>query len=737
MPIFSTVTSAAVTTPLFINSNGTAYNGSDGKSWQADKSYSAGSWGYDTLYGGSTFTNAVSGTSDPSLYQSYDLFSANTGYKVDLANGTYNVTLKMVEDWATAAGHRMFDVKLEGVNVLTAFDIFASCGKFVACDRTFTANVTDGQLNIQFNMNGGANYATISAIAITAGSGGDTQAPSAPTNLASPSKTDTSVSLSWTASTDNVGVTGYDIYKGTTLAGTSTTTSFTVTGLTASTAYSFTVKAKDAAGNVSAASNALSVTTNAPSSDTTPPSAPTNLTSPSKTDTSVSLSWTASTDNVGVTGYDIFKGTTLAGTSTTTSFTVTGLTASTAYSFTVKAKDAAGNVSAASNAISVTTNAASSGGYKIVAYYPSWATYARNYHVSDIDATKITHINYAFANVSTAGEVVVGDTYADTDKFFPGDCWDAGCKRGNFNQLNKLKASNPHLKTLISVGGWTWSGNFSNAASTDALRTVFADSAVKFVRDWGFDGVDIDWEYPVGGGLQAGRPEDKQNFTLLLQKLREKLNAAGTADGKTYLLTIASSAGPAYVQNTELGTLQQYLNWINIMTYDFHGGWETTSGNNAPLYFDPADPSSNAAALNVEAGVNGHLNAGVPASKLVLGLPFYGRGWGGCTSAGGNYKACTGASSQGTWEGGVFDFSDLQANYINLNGYTRNWNNTAKVPYLYNPSTQVFISYDDVESIGYKTSFLKSKGLAGAMFWELSADRNKTLLTKVSADLPR
>jgi chitinase len=172
--------------------------------------------------------------------------------------------------------------------------------------------------------------------------------------------------------------------------------------------------------------------------------------------------------------------------------------------------------------------------YKIVAYYPGWATYGRNYQVSDIDASKITHINYAFANVSTAGEVIVGDPYADTDKFFPGDCWDAGCKRGNFNQLNKLKASNPHLKTLISVGGWTWSANFSNAASTDALRTVFADSAVKFVRDWGFDGVDIDWEYPVGGGAQAGLPEDKQNFTLLLQKLNEKLNAAGAVDGKTY-----------------------------------------------------------------------------------------------------------------------------------------------------------------------------------------------------------
>jgi|GEM_PF-165509 len=186
----------------------------------------------------------------------------------------------------------------------------------------------------------------------------DTTAPTVPTNLTSPSKTATSVSLSWTASTDNVGVTGYDIYKGSTLAGTSTTTSYTASGLTASTAYSFTVKARDAAGNVSAASSALSVTTSS-SADTTAPTAPSGLSVASKTDTMVSLSWTASTDNVGVTGYDIYKGLTLVGTSTTTSYTVSGLTASTAYSFTVKARDAAGNVSAASSALSVTTNASS------------------------------------------------------------------------------------------------------------------------------------------------------------------------------------------------------------------------------------------------------------------------------------------------------------------------------------------------------------------------------------------
>ncbi|WP_066584134.1 glycoside hydrolase family 48 protein [Cellulomonas timonensis] len=185
----------------------------------------------------------------------------------------------------------------------------------------------------------------------------DTTAPTVPTGLTSPSKTATSVSLSWTASTDAVGVTGYDVYRGTTLVGTATGTTYTDTGLTASTAYSYTVRAKDAAGNISAASTALAVTTSATGGDTTAPTVPTGLTSPSKTSTSVSLSWTASSDAVGVAGYDVYRGATLVGTATGTTYTDTGLTASTAYSYTVRAKDAAGNISAPSTALSVTTNA--------------------------------------------------------------------------------------------------------------------------------------------------------------------------------------------------------------------------------------------------------------------------------------------------------------------------------------------------------------------------------------------
>ncbi|MRG27490.1 glycosyl hydrolase family 18 protein [Laceyella tengchongensis] len=475
--------------------------------------------------------------------------------------------------------------------------------------------------------------------------------------------------------------------------------------------------------------------------DTQRPTAPSNLVSTAQTASSISLSWNASTDNVGVTQYEIYRGNTKAGTATATTYTDTGLTADTAYTYTVKAKDKAGNVSDSSNAVTVKTKANGTNpnpnpsSHKIVAYYTSWSTYARNYQVADIDASKITHLNYAFANIAN-GEIVVGDTYADTDKAFPGDCWDPGCKRGNFNQLTKLKQKYPHLKTLISVGGWTWSGGFSDAALTDASRTRFADSAVRFIRQYGFDGVDLDWEYPVGGGLNPGRPEDKQNFTLLLAKVREKLDAAGQADGKHYLLTIAAGASPSYYNdNTEMDKVKNYVDWINIMTYDFRGAWENANGHNAPLYVDPSDPHPKRDTYNIDAAVNGFLNKGVPASKLVLGMPFYGRGWKDCPATNnGQFQTCNGPS-QGTWENGVLDFSDLENNYINKNGYTRYWNSVSKVPYLYNPTNKVFISYDDAESFGHKTAYLKSKGLAGAMFWELSSDRNQTLLNKLYNDL--
>jgi hypothetical protein len=183
----------------------------------------------------------------------------------------------------------------------------------------------------------------------------DNTTPTAPSSLVAAGTTQTTTNLSWTASTDDTAVTAYDVYQGTTLKATVTTTSYAVTGLTASTAYTFSVKAKDAAGNISTDSNILNLTTLDPVLDTTSPTAPATLMATGTTQTTTNLSWTASTDDTAVTGYDVYQGATLKATVTTTSYAVTGLTASTAYTFSIKAKDAAGNISTSSNVASITT----------------------------------------------------------------------------------------------------------------------------------------------------------------------------------------------------------------------------------------------------------------------------------------------------------------------------------------------------------------------------------------------
>lgn len=372
------------------------------------------------------------------------------------------------------------------------------------------------------------------------------------------------------------------------------------------------------------------------------------------------------------------------------------------------------------------------GGKKLIGYYPAWATYGRNFQVADVAVEKLTHLNYGFANIAN-GECVIGDSYADAEKSFPGDTWDQPL-RGNFNQFQKLKQRNASLKTLISVGGWTWSDGFAAAASTPAAREKFATSCVRFMKKYGFDGIDIDWEFPGGGGLAQGSPADKPNFTLLLGELRKQLESQGSADGGAhYLLTVAVSPGASKIASIETDKIHQYLDFINVMTYDFHGGWETRTGFNAPLYQVANDPSADKATFFIDAAINNWLT-NVPASKLVMGVPFYARGWTGVPNVGnGLFQSATGPAPS-KFEAGVFDYKELAG----LSGFTRYFSDEAKVPWLYNPSTGVMISYDDPESIGIKADYLNQKGLAGAMFWEASGDdASHSLLNTLAAKLGR
>jgi chitinase len=370
------------------------------------------------------------------------------------------------------------------------------------------------------------------------------------------------------------------------------------------------------------------------------------------------------------------------------------------------------------------------GAKKIVGYYPAWATYARNYQVADMPGQKLTHINYAFANIAN-GKCVLGDSYADTDKAFAGDSWDQGALRGNFNALTKLKAANPGLKTMISIGGWTWSQNFSAAAATDQSRDAFVSSCVSFMKQYKFDGIDVDWEYPVSGGISGGTPADKQNYTALLADFRSALDIQGVKDGgKHYDLSIAAPAGPSIIANIETGKIANYLDWMNLMTYDYHGGWDPITGHNAPMVVGTKDAAKG---FSITDTVDAYISGGFPASKLVLGVPFYGRGWENVSSAdAGLYQAGANASV-GSWEKGVFDYTDIRANYLPT--MTRYWDAQAQVPYLYDPVRKLWISYDDPQSMKIKADYVKSKGLGGAMAWEMSGDRDQELLDTLIANL--
>ncbi len=365
------------------------------------------------------------------------------------------------------------------------------------------------------------------------------------------------------------------------------------------------------------------------------------------------------------------------------------------------------------------------GGKYIIGYYPSWAA-ERNVFVKDIPAHKLTHINYAFSNVSEGGECILGDAAADTNRVYSAAESINGRKdsassayHGNFNQLLELKQHYPELKILISIGGWTWSGNFSAAARDESSRQRFASSCIDlYLKQYRgvFDGLDIDWEYPVSGGLVTGKTGDKANFSQLLKETRRQLDELGKADGQQYLLTIAAPIGPGNIRNLELSAIASTVDWINLMGYDFHGAWDTTTNFNAPLYRTPDDPAD--ASLNIDAAVQTYLDGGVPAEKLVLGVPFYGHGWAGVPATdNGLYQAASGVAP-GTWEAGSYDYKDLAINYLPT--YQHYWNADAYVPWLYDPVSKIFISYDDPQSLEGKAAYVKDKGLAGVMIWEIS-----------------
>jgi chitinase len=322
-----------------------------------------------------------------------------------------------------------------------------------------------------------------------------------------------------------------------------------------------------------------------------------------------------------------------------------------------------------------------------------------------IAADKLTHINYAFANIKD-GEVVEG---------FARDA-------ENFKILADLRRAHPHLRILVSVGGWTWSGGFSDAVLTAESRRRFVESAVRFVVRHDLDGFDVDWEYPGLRGLDnPHRPEDKQNFTAVMAQLRDALGAAGREQRRTYLLTFAAGAFSDFITHTELDKVQASVDFVNLMTYDFRvAEGDPVSGHHANLFPSPADSEQR----SVDRAVKEFLAAGVPPSKLVVGVPFYGRGWSG-VAADRNGRYQPGKPIEPRMD---LNYSHLVSDVIGRDGFVRYWDAEAQAPYLWNAERKIFITYEDPESLGRKTQYIRAHGLAGAMFWEYNSDLSGALL---------
>ena len=327
-----------------------------------------------------------------------------------------------------------------------------------------------------------------------------------------------------------------------------------------------------------------------------------------------------------------------------------------------------------------------------------------------IDAKKLTRINYAFANIEN-GRMVSG---------FPEDA-------KNLAFLTSLRRENPSLTVLVSVGGWLWSTNFSDVSLTVQSRQTFIDSAIGFLKTYDLDGLDIDWEYPgmVGSG-HPFRAEDKQNFTLLLKEFRERFNQETHKSHRRLYLTIAAGASDEFLAHTEMAQVQRYVDTVNLMAYDYYEpGSDNITGHHAPLFTNNADPKK----ISADASVRAFEQAGVPAAKLLLGLPFYGHMWGNVPDQNhGLFQAGKPVPK------GYAPYSLISETMLN-HSFVRYWDPIASVPYLYSHDMQVFVSYEDPESIAAKCSYVRKHELGGVMFWDYSSDPSGVLLGAVASSL--
>ncbi|WP_312372400.1 glycoside hydrolase family 18 protein [Lachnoclostridium sp.] len=342
-----------------------------------------------------------------------------------------------------------------------------------------------------------------------------------------------------------------------------------------------------------------------------------------------------------------------------------------------------------------------------VAYLPIYKTW----HAGDVPGDLLTDINLAFGEITPDSTIQVSPIKElDLPK-----------------ELETLKQHYPNLKINLAIGGWGGDG-FSDMAFTKETRSIFINSIVSHLKTYNMDGVDIDWEYPTrdNSGLIKARPEDTENFILLMKEIRSKFNELSKTSDKKYTLSFAAPMGDWAVETYGIKEVSNSVNYINLMAYDYVGPWSRVTGHHSNLNNSKELPNH----INTYQGIQKYSNVCKP-EKLVLGIPAYGYGWRGVPSENhGLFQAAEAAITHGEAD---FTYSNLKENYISKNGYTRYWDDISKAAYLYNGD--IFITYEDLEAIRYKADTVKKLRLGGMMYWEQTQDLTGDIIRTISEEL--
>ncbi|MCO8246077.1 glycoside hydrolase family 18 protein [Haladaptatus sp. AB643] len=341
---------------------------------------------------------------------------------------------------------------------------------------------------------------------------------------------------------------------------------------------------------------------------------------------------------------------------------------------------------------------------RVVAYYPSWAG---DYTPRDVPYDKLTHLNYAFLETEANGEVklaVTGDYAPEV-----------------LEQFEEITHEQPWTTFMLTIA--EFGDNMSAAASTADSRKRFARTAVEHLRKYNFDGIDIDWEYPDG----SVREDDPENFTLLLEEIRNRLDEAGEEDDQHYELSMAAAPIPSNIDPLEVGKIAEYLDFINVMNYNFYGSWSSAANFNAPLYAPYDDPTYWQRLLTVDHAMQYWAEKPIARDKLVCGTPFYGFVF-----------ENVGNENRGLFQ--PFDGADTQSYHAirqlkSKPQYQYHWHREARVPWLYSETDDTFVTYDDHHSVMEKSRYVRDNDFGGMMCWELSHDPSNTLISAIHAAL--